>query len=437
MQTILLTGSRAQTAASRAATVRERGGQPKVIKTPGLCGAANLGCVPAFLPVHRPEAGLVASSIERRPSGSAPFTPGHIRLFAIAFLFAAFALAQNVTLVPVTAKPVSRTIDLPGEIQPYLSVAIHARVAGYVERILVDRGSFVKQGDLLAELSAPEMAARIAEAEAKAQASDSDRLQAEAQLAAAESTYNRLKAAAATPGAIAGNELVVAEKQTDAARAVVASRRQATDAAQASVRSLRDLEAYLKIAAPFDGVVTERSVHPGALVGPGNDVPLLTIQQIARLRLVAAVPEEDVGAIANGAAVAFQAPAYPGRTFNGTIARLSHALDAATRTMPVELDVANTDGALAPGMYATIKWPVRGAQPSLFAPKTSVVTTTERTFVIRQRDGRAEWVDVKKGAPDGDLVEVLGNLKAGDKIVKQATDELRNGAPLEVSAKAK
>jgi membrane fusion protein, multidrug efflux system len=103
--------------------------------------------------------------------------------------------------------------------------------------------------------------------------------------------------------------------------------------------------------------------------------------------------------------------------------------------MPVELDVANRDGSLAPGMYPTVKWPVRRAHPALFVPKTAVVTTTERIFVVRDRSGRAEWVDVKKGASEGDLVEVIGNLKAGDLIVKRATDELRDGATLQRSSK--
>jgi hypothetical protein len=88
-------------------------------------------------------------------------------------------------------------------------------------------------------------------------------------------------------------------------------------------------------------------------------------------------------------------------------------------------------------MYPSVKWPVRGQGAVLWVPKTSVVTTTERTFVIRARDGRAEWVDVRKGAPEGDLVEVIGNLKAGDMVVKRATDEMRDGAPLPPAAKSK
>lgn len=338
--------------------------------------------------------------------------------------------AQSGGLVPVVSKPVSRIVELPGEFLPFLSVSLHAKIPSYVDRVLVDRGSFVKQGQLLVEMSAPETMARIAEAQSKVQAAEADRLQAEALLAAAQSTYDRTKRAAETPGAIAGNELIQAEKQVDAAKALVNSRVQSSRAAEADVRALQDLQAYLKIAAPFDGVVTDRMIHPGALVGPGNDVALLVIQQVSRLRLVVPVPEEDVSGIVNGASVSFQVPAWPERTYSGLIARVAHSLDQKTRTMAIELDVMNRDGSLAPGMYSTVKWPVRRSRPSLFVPKTSVVSTTERTFVIRNRDGQAQWVDVKKGSTEGDQVEVIGNLKLGDKVLRRATDEIRDGAPL-------
>ena len=201
---------------------------------------------------------------------------------------------------------------------------------------MVDRGSMVKQGELLAELSAPEMQAQIAEAESKAQAAESDRLQSEANLAAAESTWQRLQKAAETPGAVAGNEVIQAQKQVEAGQALVRSRQQASHAAQAAVQAQKEMEAYLKITAPFDGVVTDRFVHPGALVGPGADAALLVIQQISHLRLVVPVPEEDVGGMARGASVAFRVPAFPERAYSGTVARIAHALDQKTRTMPVE-----------------------------------------------------------------------------------------------------
>jgi membrane fusion protein, multidrug efflux system len=355
----------------------------------------------------------------------------------VVVLAAGIAWAQGIGLVAVVSKPISRTIDLPGEFQAFQGVAIHAKVRGYVERMLVDRGTVVKRGDLLVELTAPEMQAQIAEAESKVQAAESERVQAVAQLAAAESTSDRLKQASETPGAIAGNELIQAQKQVDAARAVIESRQQGVRAAEAVVRAQKDLEAYLRITAPFDGVVTDRLVHPGALAGPGsaNDPVLLVIQDVSHLRLVVALPEEDVGGIMLGARVEFRVPAYPNRTYTGTIARISHALDEKTRTMAVEVDVLNRDGSLSPGMYPSVKWPIRGSRSLLLVPTTSVVTTTERTFVIRDRNGRAEWVDVRKGTADGDLIEVAGDLKVGDLVVQRANDEIREGHTIKTSTK--
>lgn len=350
-------------------------------------------------------------------------------LFALACVCVTQCVAQT-GLVPVVSKPLSRTVELPGELSPFLSVSLHAKVPGYVQRVLVDRGSAVKQGELLVELVAPEMTAQIAEAESKVQAAEADRLQAEAQVAASQATYDRLKQAAQTPGAVAGNELIQAQKQVEAAEALARSRQQAGRVAEAAVQAQKDMAAYLKITAPFDGVVTDRLVHPGALVGPGADPVLLVIQQVSHLRLVVPVPEEDVGGIVRGGNVSFRVPAYPERTYSGIVARIAHALDQKSRTMAVELDVFNRDGSLSPGMYPMVTWPVRRSRPALFVPKSSVVTTTERTFVIRDQNGHAEWVDVRKGAADGDLVEVIGNLKPGDLVVRRGTDELREGAPI-------
>jgi len=357
-------------------------------------------------------------------------------LFSLA-LFSSPALAQTTDLAPVISKPISRTVDLPAEIWPYLSVSLHAKVPGYVEQVLVDRGSVAKEGELLVSLTAPEMDAQIAEAESKFQAAEADRLQAEARLSAAQSTYERTQEAARTPGAVAGNDLIQAQKQVEAEQALVRSRQHASAAAQSAVSALKAMLAYLKITAPFDGVVTDRLVHPGALVGPGADPALLVIQQVSHLRVVIPVPEEYVGGIIRGASVEFTVPAYPRRTYSGKIARVADALDQKTRSMPVELDLMNPDGTLAPGMYPSVKWPVRSQGAELWVPKTSVVTTTERTFVVRSRASRAEWVDVKPGISEGDLVAVIGNLKAGDMVVRRATDEIREGTPLQAAAKSK
>src|SRR2546426_10407309 len=381
----------------------------------------------------------------------------------VAASLAQLAWGQGPEMAAVVSKPVSRTIILPGEIQPFLSVALRSRVAGYVDRILVDRGSAVKDGELLVQLSAPEMKAQIAEYESKVQVAEGDRLQAEAKLASlgstltsleatlasTQATYDRLKAASQTPGAISGNELDIALRSVEAQRASVEAQRGSIQAQRASVeairngkaateatlRAVKEMEGYLRVTAPFNGVVTERIVHPGALVGPGSDAPLLVLQQISHLRVTVAVPEENVGGIAKGATVPFQVPAYPERNYSGTVARRAQSLDTKTRTMAVELDVMNSDQSLTPGMYATVKGPVRRAQPALYVPRTSEVTTTQLTFVIREKNGKGDAVNRLKVAVNRYLQEVIGPLQAGDKIVTRANDELREGTPLQSQSK--
>jgi membrane fusion protein, multidrug efflux system len=357
--------------------------------------------------------------------------------FLIPLLWAGTLSAQApVEVVRVVSKAVERQAKLPGEFRPYLGVPVHAKVTGFVEKVEVDRGSVVKKDQVLAILVAPEMKAQIAEAQSKAQAIELQRAEAEAKLAAAESTYERLKAASATPGVIAGNDLIVAEKGVEAAQAMVRSYEGSLKAAEASVKSLQELERYLTITAPFDGVIVERDVHPGALVGPSS-APLLKLEQVTRLRLVVAVPEALVGGIVKGARVSFTLPALPGETFQGVVSRIAHSLDEKTRTMAVELDVSNPGMRLAPGMYPEVLWPVRKPRPSLLVPPTSIVTTTERTFVIRVRDDVAEWVTVTRGAAVRDLVEVYGPLQDGELVVRRGSDELREGTRVKAQVSIK
>jgi RND family efflux transporter MFP subunit len=354
------------------------------------------------------------------------------RFASIALLVLACTLSaqQPVELVAVTAKALDRKLPLPGEISPYQDVEIHAKIPGFVERILVDRGSLVKKGDPLAVLDAPELKTQRAEAQAKVQAMQAQRAEAEARLVGEQGTYDHLKAASATPGVIAGIDLIVAEKRVDAARAQVSAVEAGIAAAQAAVKVIEDMQQYLDLAAPFDGMITERYVSPGALVGP-NSKGLFRLEQNSRLRLVVSVPEPDVSGIAAGARVTFTVPAYPGQQFTGAIARVAHSMDVKTRSMPVELDVDNARAQLSPGMYATVNWPVKRARPTLIVPVSAVAGNTERTFVIRSRNGVAEWVNVAKGVPvTADTLEVFGPLEPGDMIVKRATDEIREGAKL-------
>jgi membrane fusion protein, multidrug efflux system len=376
------------------------------------------------------------------------------------------AQTPTVNVTEVVSMEMNRQFRLPGELQPFEDVAIYAKAPGFVEAINVDRGSLVKKGQVLARLRAPELDAQRGEAEARSRAAQSQRveaaarvnsaraqrLEAEAKLAAEDATYQRLKAASATPGVVAGNDVEVALRSVEASRARVQLWGENEKAAQAQLkaleeneralgeaaRSAQNIEAYLRVTAPFDGVITERNAHPGSLAGTGGQTtpPMLRLQQVSRLRLVVAVPEIEVAGVALGTRVNFTVPALPSEQFTGLIQRISHALDAKTRTMPVELDINNASGKLAPGMFPEVSWPSRRLRPSLFVPPTAIATTTERTFVIRVRDGRVEWVDVKRGVAmsqsGADLIEVFGDLAPGDQIATRGTDELRQGTRVAV-----
>jgi membrane fusion protein, multidrug efflux system len=337
----------------------------------------------------------------------------------------------SVEVTKVASRKLAITVRLPGELQPYEVVAIYPKVTAFVDSISVDRGSLVKTGQLMARLVAPEIAAQRAEAQSKLQGAEAQRGEAEARLASDESTYQRLKAASATPGVVAGNDLEVAQKAVEADRARLESVREGAQAARSALKSVNEIEGYLQVRAPFDGVVTERNVHPGALVGPASGsavgVPIVRVEKTSRLRLVVPVPEKYVADMTEGTIVPFSVPAFPNQAFSGKVARIAHSVDVKTRTMPVELDVTNTDGRLASGMFPEVLWPVSRAQPTLFVPTSAVARTTEAIFVVRIREGNVEWVNVQTGEPDGKLTEVFGDLHAGDTVAVRGTDELRSG----------
>jgi RND family efflux transporter MFP subunit len=332
-------------------------------------------------------------------------------------------------VIPVVSRTGDATTAVPGELRAYRVIDVYAKVSGFVAQVLVDRGSRVKKGDLLAVVTAPEMDARLAEARARVGAVESQRAEAEARRAAAQSTLNRLNQAAKTPGAVAPNDIVLAEKALEAENARIISVDKSVAAAQASVTSFEEMMRYLKVTAEFAGVITERFAHEGSLVGPESkaSTPLFRLEQVDRLRLVVAVPETLAGGIRLGARVQFMVAAYPGEKFAGTVARPALSMDPKTRTMPVEVDVKNPELRLTPGMYADTAWPYVRPGSTLLVPQKAIKATTERVFVIRVSSGIAEWVDVRRGAADGDLVEVSGDLKPGDRILERGTDEIRPG----------
>jgi RND family efflux transporter MFP subunit len=370
---------------------------------------------------------------------------------------------KQVTAVPVPAVTVvSRTLfredQLPGEIHAYQDVLIYPKIPGFVQSINVDRGSVVKEGDLMATMYAPEYLAsrnealaRIASAQA-ALASGESRLESaqadlehrRANLLADESTNERVKAASLVPGVIANNDVVQwsqtvemdrqdvdsSIKKVNAIDHEVVALRKTLAAEQKAYTNFADFASYLRIPAPFNGYITERDMHVGSFSGPlgsGAYPPICRIQQLDLLRIVAPVPERDTDGILMGSKVKFTVSSFPGKKFVGTVARLANSLDRDTRTMPVELNFFNPDYKVLPGMFCEVYWPTRRRDKSLFVPVSAVITSPLTTFVCRIQGDTIEWVTVKKGQVMNGMVEVFGNIHEGDIVAKEANEELVNG----------
>ena len=349
------------------------------------------------------------------------------------------AALQQVVVVGVESEQLNTTLSLPAQINSYEMVDIYPKVTGFLEMISVDRGSHVHAGELIIRLSAPELLAQRAQSEASLQGAEAQLSSAKAKLASDQGTYLHLAAAAETPGVVAGNDLLVAEQTAAADKAQVEAALKNVQAAQSVVRGVTQLESYLEIRAPFDGVVTLRNLHPGALVGPASGQagaqPIVQIENIGRLRVVVPVPEAYVASVREGQQATFSVPAYPGRAFTAPIARISHDINKETRTMQVELDFRNGDAQITPGTFANVEWPIQRAYETLFVPVTAITTDLQRTFVIRVRQGKTEWVDLKSGVTVNGKTEVFGDLKPGDLVVRNATDSIRSGVQVETREK--
>lgn len=367
---------------------------------------------------------LLGAACSQVPNGAAPMaaqTTGN-------------PASSEVEATRVVSQKLNATVRLPAQLTAYEIVDVYPKVTGFVKSIKVDRGSRVRAGEVIAQLEAPELLAQKAEAESKFQSAESQLAAAQAKFAADQATYQRLSAAAKTPGVVAQNDLEVEKRMSEADKANVEALAKSANAAQEAVRAVAQLEAYLTISAPLDGQVTNRYVHPGALVGPGSGpgaaTPIVQIQTVTRHRLVVPVPEYDAAGVVAGTEVSFTVPSFPGRTFQAPIARISGAVDVKTRTMPVELDVQDPKAEFDPGTFCEVIWPVRRSYPTLFVPPTAVGSDLERSFVVRIRNNRADWVDVKTGVASGGLIEVFGNLTEGDLVATRGTDQIRPGAPV-------
>jgi RND family efflux transporter MFP subunit len=348
------------------------------------------------------------------------------------------ALAPNVAVVPVTRQDISSTLEIASELQPYQEISIYAKVSGYVQKLNVDWGTHVKQGQLLAVLEVPELQQQIDADDAFVKRSEQDVARAQEDMTSAQSaytvahlSYTRLANVQKTqPNLVAQEEVDEAQgkdMQTDAGRSAAtdsyAASQQGLAAAKATFEKDTALFNYSKITAPFDGVVTEIDAYTGALLPAGTssnkgDLPLCHLSQNNMLRLVIPVPERAVPDVPLGRPVSVRVTTI-NKTFEGKISRTSDQIDTDTRTMHTEVNVPNPDYALVPGMYATVELPLETARGVLAVPAQTVQASGEGagSVLVVNSDNKIEKRDVTTGLQSATTIQILTGLKENEHVV--------------------
>jgi RND family efflux transporter MFP subunit len=352
---------------------------------------------------------------------------------------AAAELSSALTRVSVaTARraPPTSELTLPGNAQPIRGSALYARTNGYLTRWLVDIGDRVTEGQLLAEISTPDVDDQLAQARANLVLAKGNLLAAEANLELAKITLKRnLSANRRSAGAV--SELTIDQNQAEVktTAAQVETARASIQVNEATVQQYADLQAFQKIVAPFAGVITVRTVDPGALVtsdNPSEARPLFYLMQTDPLRVFVNVPQVFATTIAVGQNAAVYREEDPNRRFSGRVTRTANALDPNTRTLLTQVDVPNPNDALRPGMYLQVKFTAPRAARAVLIPSAALAWRPEGTFVsVLDGDHRVQYRKVQSGRDYGAEVEIVTGLEGGETIVVHPGDALTEGQQVE------
>jgi RND family efflux transporter MFP subunit len=349
----------------------------------------------------------------------------------------------RVEVIHVSRGSGETTLVLPGTMQAITEAPILARADGYLKRRLADLGDQVQDGQDLAEIDAPELDQQIQQADAAVEQAQAAVEQAEANLAQSKANRDLARITAQRTQTLndrgiapqqdrdqAQAQLVAQDATVQAADKAIAAQRSNLNAARANQARLRTVDGYRTVKAPFEGVITQRNVDVGALVSTGNTL-LYRIAQTRTLRTYVNVPQSSVTAVHVGQVAALTLSDFPGRKFLGTVARMAHALDPSNRTMLVEVDVPNVDGALIPGSYANVELIGSLANPPLVVPAAALVFRTDGAqLAVVQPDQTVHLQKVTVGRDYGDRLEILSGVDDGTTIVAVAGDIAREGAKI-------
>ena len=312
-------------------------------------------------------------------------------------------------------------IVLPGNTQAFIDAPIFARTNGYLKRWYFDIGARVKQGQLLAEIETPEVDHQLEQARA-------DLKTAQANLATAKITADRWQSLLKTNS--------VSQQETDQFVGNYRAMQATVDANAANVLRLEELQSLEKVYVPFDGVITARRTDIGALINAGASGPaqeLFRLAAIDTLRVYVAVPQVYAPAVRPGATAILTLDEFPGQSFSGTIARDANAIDQASRTLLVEVDVDNHDGRLLPGAYVLVHLTLPKEMRSVTVPANTLLFRKEGLQVGVVRNGQVELVPITIGRDYGSTVEVVSRLQPTDQIIANPADSLLSGTPVRVA----
>lgn len=327
---------------------------------------------------------------------------------------AAAAATPTVTVVRPGHQAEGDGLTLPANVQAYNSAAIYARTSGYVRAWQADIGDHVRAGQVLAVIDAPEVDQQLAQARADYQT-------ALANQALARSTSTRWAALLARDA--------VSRQEADEKSGDLAAKTALANAARANVARLGALQGFTRVRAPFDGVVTSRSTQIGALIVAGNaaSIPLFTISDVRRMRVFVRVPQSASAGLAKGLHATLALPEYPARAFDAVLARSAGAVDPQSGTVLVELDADNRDGALKPGAYAQVRFPL-ASTGALTIPSSALVANGAGTSVaIVGANGRVAFRPVTVTRDDGAAVEIGAGLTGTERVIDTPPDSLRSG----------
>jgi RND family efflux transporter MFP subunit len=327
----------------------------------------------------------------------------------------------SVNVIYPSPSSLSSEIALPGNTQAFIDSPIYSRTSGYLKDWYFDIGAHVRKGQLMAVIETPELDQQL-------QVAQADLKSAQANLDLANTTSTRYQNLLKTNS--------VSKQETDVAVSDAAAKKAAVDASTANVRRLEQLQSFEKVYAPFDGIVTARNTDIGRLISAGQNTTaqeLFHLAAIGKLRVYVAVPEAYSSAIKVGSKATLTLDEFPGRTFEGTIARNSNAIDQSTRTLNVEVDVDNPKAELLPGAYVFVHFKVPEHSTGLMLPSNTLLFRSEGLRVGVVRNGRVQLVPVKISKDAGATVEIASGLTPNDPVILDPSDSLASGQEVQIA----